>query len=224
MMPTMFEMVPKYPRTYHWPWSPQVHQDDSYHRDPAIFVGEEVVILEKLDGGNTCLARGDVYARSTGKPANEAWFGMVRKHHAHKTLDLDPDLFTYGEDLFGVHSIEYDPLPEDQTYYVFGARQADYWYGWDELVEHANKLALPTVPLVHRGVFDSVKAITKFLHSEIVKPSALGPTREGFVIRFASNFHNSQYQLLVAKYVRKNHVQTDEHWRVNWKACRLKKD
>ena len=215
------DIVPKYPRTYHWPWSPQVHQDDSYHRDPTVFVGPEVVITEKLDGGNTCLARGDVFARSTGQRATAGWFAMVRKHHAYKTVGFPEDLYTYGEDLFGIHSIAYDPISESGTYFVFGARRADVWYSWSDLVIHAADMGLRTVPLLFRGAFKSVDEITAWMHARIKQPSTIGPQTEGFVIRFADSFHNSEFQTKVAKYVRKDHVQTDEHWTKNWKPATL---
>ena len=43
----------KYPRTPYWPWSPSIGRDDGVHPDPSRFVGESVVVTEKLDGGNT---------------------------------------------------------------------------------------------------------------------------------------------------------------------------
>ena len=87
-----------------------------------MFVGREVVITEKLDGGNTCLYGGEVYARSTGAPSHAGWMGMVRKHHAWKTVDTRPDVVLYGEDLFGIHSIEYDAMREQDTFRLFAAR------------------------------------------------------------------------------------------------------
>ncbi len=36
--------------------------------------------------------------------------------------------------------------------------------------------------------------------------------QEGIVIRPASSFHYTNFSKSVAKWVRKNHVQTDNHW------------
>jgi hypothetical protein len=213
---------PKYNRTLHWPWSQQIHSDDRVHQNPEMFVGVEVVVTEKLDGGNTCLWQGNPYARSTGQVATQGWFAMVKKHHAWKTMGLPENIFTYGEDLYGIHSIEYDPIAEDETYRVFNVREDDEWLSWDELCAHAASLSFCTVPLRFRGVFDSVKEITQFFEAEIKRASALGPQCEGFVIRWADRFHNDEFSDKVAKYVRKGHVQTDEHWTRNWKPARLK--
>ena len=87
---------PRYPRTFHWHESPEVHADDSYHGNPNVFVGQEVVITEKLDGGNTCLWNGDVYARSTSTPSNDGWFAMVKKHHAWKMFVICFENFIPG--------------------------------------------------------------------------------------------------------------------------------
>lgn len=214
---------PKYPSTLHWPWSPEVHRDDSTHDHPEVFVGVEVVITEKLDGGNTCLWQGDVYARSTSQPATQGWFAMVKKHHAWKSIGLAPDIFPYGEDLYGIHSITYDAIPEDQTYRIFNVRQGDLWYDWNNVETLATTLAIPTVPVLFRGTFGSVKEITAWMDEHIKQPSSIGPNREGFVMRWADTFNNDEFQTKVAKYVRKGHVQTDEHWTRNWKPAELKK-
>lgn len=219
--------VPSYPRTGHWRWSEKLHRDDTYHSDPERFLRRPVIITEKLDGGNTCLARGEVYARSTTLPTHDGWFAMVRKHHAWKTVGLSPDLYTYGEDLYGIHSIEYNPLREDQTYYVFGVRNADYWYSWDEVTEHARELGMPTVPVVYdsriQGEFQTTDEITAFFKAKRKEPSALGIEAEGFVIRVLEGFNDAEFRLNVAKFVRAGHVQTDEHWTKNWQPARLLK-
>lgn len=200
-----------------------MHRDDNVHEAPERFVGQEVVITEKLDGGNTCLWSGDVYARSTGQPATQGWFAMVKKHHAWKTTGLDPKYQVYGEDLYGIHSIEYQPVKEDQTYRIFNIREGDEWMSWDEVKAMADSLNILHVPERFRGSFDSIDAISKWLSEHIKQPSALGGECEGFVIRHANRFHADDFQNNVTKYVRKGHVQTDQHWTRNWKPIPLEK-
>jgi len=176
---------PKYPHTPHWPHSEGVHRDDTYHSDPTIFLGKEVVVTEKMDGGNTCLFRGDVYARSVAAPTTDSWFAMVKKHHAWKTKDpYFQDIAIYGEDLYGIHTLKYYPLAEDQTFYVFALRSTydpdtdilalykNYFYSWDVVIICAEKLPAPTIPIVHRGVFESEKEITEFFRDTLRTPSA----------------------------------------------------
>lgn len=214
-------MPHKYPSSPHWVASPEVHRDDSTHQDPEFFLGVEVGISEKLDGGNTCLNAGEVFARSTGQPATQGWFAMVKKHHAWKTLTLDPQIAVYGEDLYGIHSIVYDALKEDETYRVFNIREGDEWMSLDERTALATQLGFLTVPLLFRGTFHSVKEITQWFEHHMREPSALGPQREGFVMQLTRRFHNDIFPEAVAKYVRKGHVQTDEHWTRNWKPAAL---
>ena len=211
----------KYPRTFHWPWSETIHADDSVHQMPEVFVNEEVVITEKIDGSNACLFGGEVYSRSAqGAPSHNAWLGMARKHHAWKTHDIPYRI--YGEDIFGVHSIKYSPVKEQDTFMVFSMfDEHDHVMSWDEIVENAAILDMKTVPVVFRGVFTSIEEITKFFQDNM-GVSAIGPVKEGFVIRMADAFPTIGFSRCVAKYVRANHVQTDEHWRKNWKYAELK--
>lgn len=213
----------KYPSTLHWVDSPEVHRDDNVHQHPENFLNVEVVISEKLDGGNTCLWQGHVFARSTGQPAMQGWFAMVKKHHAWKTMGLDARYQVYGEDLYGIHSIEYEALREDETYRVFNIREDDTWLSWDDMQLMAASLNLMTVPTLFRGTFTSVKEITAWMREQIDLPSSLGGEREGFVMRYADTFDNSIFQERTAKFVRKGHVQTDEHWTKNWKPIPLVK-
>ena len=76
-------------------------------------MGERVVVTEKLDGGNTLLHAGKVYARSVLVPSEGPWMAMVKKHHAWKVNE--PDVWIYGEDIYGVHSIEYGPVREHRN-------------------------------------------------------------------------------------------------------------
>lgn len=213
----------KYPRTLHWPWSETIHKDDKIHQNPEFFIGKEVVVTEKLDGGNSMLLEGTAFARSTGQEATAGWFAMVKKHHAWKTYEY-PQIAFYGEDLFGIHSIEYDAIPETQTYHLFAVRDfaTNMFASWDDL-RHLWSAAInvPVVPEVFRGKFSSLEEITAFFKAERQNRSALGPEREGFVMRVAEEFHADEFQQKVCKFVRAGHVQTDEHWTKNWQPCKL---
>lgn len=223
----------KYPSTKHWPWSQTVHRDDSYHQSPEFFVGKEVVITEKLDGGNTCLYDGEVYARSVQAPSHDGWMAMVRKHHAWKSITnigCSNHIILYGEDLFGIHSIEYNPIKEDETFRLFAVRtldkskkKYDIFRRWDDVMMQSRVRNLPLIPVVFRGFFSCVEHITEFFENEIKNGSQLGGECEGFVMRVTNEFEAEDFALNVCKYVRANHVQTDQHWRKNWKQCQLKK-
>ena len=210
----------RYPRTPYWPWSPTIGRDDGVHGDPGRFVGEDVVVSEKLDGGNTLLHAGQVYARSVSAPSDAKWLAMAKKHHAWKVTE--PDVWLYGEDIYGVHSIEYEPVVERATFYAFALRDgAGAFAAFAEVERYAAQRDIPVVPVLFRGRFRSAASLASFLSAAHAEPSALGGPREGVVMRLARGFSTAGFQDCVCKSVRPDHVQTDRHWRRNWKPCRI---
>ncbi len=208
-------MHPKYPRTPYWPASPSQGRATERHECPARFVGPEVVVTEKIDGGNTMIHRGEVYARSTAAPSHDGWMAMVRKHMAWRVQE--DDLYLYGEDIYAVHSIEYDAIAEDRTFFAFAIRRADRFASFTELESYARGHGIPLVPVLYRGRFDSLAAIQSFIDHAHACPSALGGLREGLVLRIAGSFPVSDFARNVCKSVRPNHVQTPQHWRRHWR-------
>ena len=189
------EMRPlKYPRTPYWPTSPNVVPGDRTIASLSRIIGHEVVITEKLDGSNVLLHRGEVYARSvSGGPAQAApWLSMVRKHHAWKTNTPELGHLTiYGEDIYGIHSIEYGPVSEDRTFYAFASLGPnETFHPFQTTTQIArNKLNVPIVPLVHQGIFKTQSALDTFLKEYLATgKSDLGGELEGLVIRRASSF------------------------------------
>lgn len=216
----MVDTPPKYPRTPYWPHSPSVEADSNRLADASRFVGLPVVITEKLDGGCTLLHQGAVYARSVDVPSGAKWMAMVKKHHAWKVTE--GDVFLYGEDIYGVHSIEYEPVREDETFYAFALRDDnDRFSSFGALVDFAWQRDIPVVPVLFEGVFQSENALRGFVEESHAEPSTLGGEREGVVIRLARSFPASEFRHSVCKSVRAGHVQTDEHWTRNWRPCRL---
>ena len=212
--------VVKYPKTPYWPWSPAIDRDDEVHPDPACFVGDTVVVTEKLDGGNTLLHSGKVYGRSVAAPSEGKWMAMVKKHHAWKVSE--PDAFLYGEDIYGVHSIAYDSVPENQTFYAFALRNAEgVFASFSELEAYAIPRKIPVVPVLFKGRFQSIDEVRAFMECAHGEPSVLGGEREGVVLRLARGYSTQEFASNVCKSVRPGHVNTDEHWTRNWRPCRI---
>ncbi len=190
------------------------------HANPQRFVGAPVIATEKLDGGNTLLHGGRVYGRSVSAPSDAGWMAMVKKHHAWKVIEADVHL--YGEDIYGLHSIAYDPVPEDRTFYAFALRDgAGDFASFAELEAYADSKGIPVVPVLFRGQFDSVGEVRAFLKRAHGERSALGGEREGIVLRLARGFPGREFPDIVCKSVRAGHVQTEEHWMRNWQTCRI---
>ncbi len=210
----------KYPSTPYWPWSPAVGRGEDVHRNPARFLEDAVVVTEKLDGGNTLLHAGRVYARSVSAPSDGKWMAMVKKHHAWKVKE--PDAYLYGEDIYGVHSIAYGPVAEDETFHAFAIRSGDGAFGaFPEIEAYAKQHEIPVVPVLFRGRFRSVEEIRNFVARAHETPSVLGGEQEGVVLRLERRFPAAEFQDNVCKSVRVGHVQTDAHWTRNWRPCRL---
>ena len=210
----------KYPSTPYWPWSPAIGRGDDVYHDPDRFVGDAVVVTEKLDGGNTLLHGGRVYGRSVAVPSDAKWMAMVKKHHAWKVTE--PEVYLYGEDIYGVHSIAYDAVPERETFHAFALRDAAGTFAaFSEVEAYAESRQIPVVPVLFKGCFGSVAEIRAFVEDAHREPSALGGQREGVVLRLARGFPAAEFQDNVCKSVRHGHVQTDEHWTRSWTPCRI---
>jgi RNA ligase-like protein len=195
----------KYPRTHHLPWSPGASSDDLRTTDIKHFVGHEVVVTEKLDGECTTITHTGSHARSldTSPHPSRNW---VRKLAGEVGYRLPSGHEIVGENLYARHSIGYEALP---SYFVmFGAIYLDsVCVDWRSVEVLADRLKIPTVPVLYRGRWDEddVKACWTGV-------SRFGGEQEGYVVRYADAFGVHLFSKAVMKYVRANHVQTDEHW------------
>jgi hypothetical protein len=202
----------KYPRSFHLPWSPGGTSDDKRLRDISALVGVEIVITEKCDGSNLTYTRQSVFSRSHSGPPGHPSFNLAKATHARIGHLLSEGISVFCEYCYAVHSIAYAALPDYSL--VFGVRDdADgTWWDWDMTAAQAADLGLPTVPLLFRGAVsteEELRALTEKLARE---PSTLGGSREGVVVRRAGQFPDSDFPKSLGKWVRKDHVQTDEHW------------
>ena len=216
----MLPLHAKYHSTPYWPWSPATGRSGDLHSSPSRFVGEFLVLTEKLDGSNTLLHAGRVYGRSVSAPSAGKWMAMVKKQHAWKVTE--PDVYLYGEDIYGVHSIEYQPVSEHETFHAFSLRDGEgVFASFYDLEAYAKQRSIPVVPVLCRGRFRSVQEIQDFLTRADDEPSMLGGEREGIVLRLARGFPSAEFANNTCKSVRAGHVQTDEHWTRQWRPCRI---
>lgn len=202
----------KYPRTFHFPWSPGGTSDDKRLSDVSPLVGVEIVVTEKCDGSNLTYTRKNVFSRSHSGPPSHASFDLAKATHGQIGHLISEGISVFCEYCYAVHSIAYDKLPQYSL--VFGVRDdvSGLFWDWDMVVAQATDLGLPTVPVLFRGVVgsaDELRALTERLSRG---PSTYGGAREGVVARVAGAFPEDAFGKNVAKWVRKDHVQTDEHW------------
>ncbi len=190
----------KYPRTYHCPWSEGLTDDDRMHKDMDYFNGKEVVVTEKMDGENTSIYSNYLHARSID--ADSHWTqSYVRQLQGKIGYNIPNGWRVCGENLFAQHSIKYDKL--NDFFLMFSIwNDRNECLCWQDTIEWAALLDLKTVPVIYRGIYDE---------NTIRNCYKLGS--EGYVIRLAEKFNYSQFKLSVAKFVRKNHVTTSNHWK-----------
>ncbi len=216
----------KYPRTYHLPWSPGTTSDDKKLSGDWFdnYKGKEIVITEKLDGENLSMSHYDCFARSHGAPTRSPWSINIWGKDGifqHVYDKIGENEWVFGENLYGEHSIHYDKLLS--YYFVFAVMDTEkyVWYSWDDVVFMSKILHLSTVPELWRGVVDTEEQLKSLVDKFVNEPSVYGDTREGVVIRNANEFPVDEFSKNVCKWVRPNHVQTDEHWTKNWKRTKL---
>ncbi len=219
----------KYGRTYHFSFSPGTTSDDRIHHSywEDLKELECVIHTEKLDGENTCLNKYGVFARSHAAPTRHPWANYLKEKWQVIQRDLG-DLEFFGENLYAIHSIAYERL--ENHFFVFGVREGDRWLSWEETKFYANLLDFPTVPVlsIHQPT-DQIKFESKIL--ETVKGRGQFDsfdvhtnepcTMEGVVTRNVASYAIQDFKQNVFKYVRKDHVKTDEHWSRNWKRAPL---
>ena len=214
---TETERPPVYPRTPCWPWSPSTPRGDRTTTTPGDFLGREIVVTEKLDGASTALYQGQALDRSGSTKA--PWLGMARRNHAWKVQEQG--LVIYGEDLYAVHSINYNPMKTAETFRMFALMRDDTFAAWDEVTATAAELDIPTVPILWQGTATNLQDLMNILENLHQQQSALGPDMEGLVIRSREKFARRRFRRNVCKSVRANHVQQEQHWRRNWIPARM---
>lgn len=220
----MENINPKYPRTYHLPWSPGTTSDDKKLSGDwfKYYEGKEIVITEKLDGENNAINHYDVFARSHGAPTRSPWTRNIwdKDGILWQIKDKIAEYETvYGENLYGEHSIRYDKLTN--YWHIFAVSDGECWYSWDYVCMIADILKQPHVPELWRGVIKSEEQLRELIYKFVHEPSTYGDTKEGCVIRIADEFPFDDFSKCVCKWVRPNHVQTGEHWTKNWKRAKL---
>ncbi len=191
----------RYPRTPHLPWSPGATSDDVRAANLSGLEGVEVVVTEKLDGENTTLYRDGLHARSldSAHHPSRTW---VKALHARVAARIPEGYRVSGENVFARHSIAYGAL--EGFFYAFSVWDADdRCLDWDATERFAHDLGIPTTPVLWRGRLD--ERALRGLKLDLAR-------QEGYVVRAVAGFSREEFPRRVAKWVRKNHVQTDEHW------------
>jgi hypothetical protein len=91
--------------------------------------------------------------------ASHPSFGPAKQLAAEISYALPPSVQLFGENMFGVHSLEYDNLTS--FFYIFAALDRGCrWLPWDHVTELANEVSVPMVPVLTRGMASSKIKLT----------------------------------------------------------------
>lgn len=193
----------KYPSTPHLPISKGRQFDDTSIGDYQNFIGNDVVITEKMDGENASLYSHHYHARSLDSrhhPSRD-W---IKSRWASIRYNIPAGWRLCGENLYARHSIGYESLPE--YFMLFSVwDENNVSLDWETVEEFASLLGLQTVPVLYKGPFDLSELVRLSRSMDLDK-------QEGFVIRNSGKFHYDDFGANTGKFVRPAHVQTDKHW------------
>ncbi|MFK3985281.1 RNA ligase family protein [Micromonospora sp. NPDC050397] len=193
----------KYPRTHHLPDSPGATTDDRIVADLDGLTGE-LVVTEKMDGGNVTFTRDLMYARSVDS-GTHAWDRPAKALWARVAHEIPYGWRICGESMWARRSVAYSGLAG--VFLVFAVWDTTHTLrSWDETVEWAMLLELPLVPVLHRGT-DLATARAAWSRQRDADDS------EGFVVRTAAPIPEAEFGRRVAKWVRPEHVRTEASWR-----------
>ena len=110
-----------------------------------------------------------------------------------------------GENLWAKHSILYENL----TSYFYGFSIWDdknICQSWDDTIEYFGILGIQPVEVIYDDIWDEAKIRSLCKDIDFNK-------EEGYVVRLADAFPYGEFKNSIAKFVRKNHLQTAIHWR-----------
>lgn len=203
MMNEQYATRVKYPRTPHFSWTESAAADDRISDDVGCLFGNRIIVTEKMDGENTTMTRDYTHARSVDSRHHEsrAW---VKNFWAGIRHDIPDGWRICGENMYAQHTIPYKNLP---SYFLGFSMWNDEnkCLNWDETMQWFNVLGIESAQILYDGIYDE-KELRRLARPEILLES------EGYVARPAMAFHFLNFSSAVRKYVRRNHVQTDEHW------------
>lgn len=97
---------------------------------------------------------------------------------------------------------------------LFAVRENNDWLSWNDVKAYADLINCPIVPEIGTFVFKNEKEIEQTISSFLKNNKTIcGGEIEGVVARIADSFNDISFSNSVLKWVRSNHVQTDEHWK-----------
>lgn len=200
----------KYPRTYHVPWSNHTNEDKVI-QSMDYFINREVIVTEKLDGENWTIYKDGQHARSL-EPQYNDYQSMLYSQIANFQYMIPDGWRICVEYMYAKHSIYYEDL-RNYLYVTSIWNESNYCYPFNVTLALCKVFGLTTPNVIYKGIYneDYIKsAFETYQYS-------MNREVEGYVIKRNEEFAFEDFSKYVAKWVRPNHVQTDEHWKYSKK-------
>ncbi len=177
--------------------------NDSHRYDLSV-EGNENFFANGVLVHNCSMYNDYIHARSTAdkKHWSKDW---IKNFHAKIAHEIPPEWRIIVENLYAEHSILYRNLLS----YCYGIAiwdENNRCLSWDQTIQFFDMLGIVPVPVIYRGPW--IESVIRDLH----KPNRNGDDCEGYVVRVAGDFHYAEFSRCVAKYVRANHVSSEDHW------------
>jgi hypothetical protein len=178
----------KYPRTFHFNFSPGLSNDDKVQHDLSSLINTQVVFTVKMDGSNVCMTKEDCFARSHSSAPKHPSFDMFKSVYNTIKHNIPDDFQIFGEWLYAKHSITYTNLPSFLM--VFGIRDLknDLWFSWDNVCLYSELLGLNTVPVLNINTYNNISQLEKDVKLFATNHCPYGE-QEGCVVRVAHEFN-----------------------------------
>lgn len=217
----------KYLSTPFLPSSPGNEKNDINLTSLGPFVNQPLVVTVKMDGSNVCISKsGGVCARN-GQSADHPSFSLLKEVFANIYIHvLDDDIQIFGEWIFAKHSIHYvGDMALNSYFQIFSVydQNAEMFLGWEDVEKWAEKLGVPTTPVLETLQCSSLKELERRIHQMITNTVDNG--HEGIVVRLTYPFPYGSFEsytttngktswkvAAIAKYVRPDHIQTTGAW------------
>lgn len=230
--PSTRHLLPLYWRSERGTADERTGRDDTGLTTVDSFLDIPLVCTVKMDGSNTMLVadKNEPVRARNGREADHESFDQLKQEYWNRNVyeNLPEHLQVFGENMYAKHSIHYGcdgccdqrnqgPAVDD-IFLIFGVYDTRYdlWLSWQETEKVAEQIDFPTVPTIHGHNDDESQVFldeNQFVHDYTsLAEETVSWGNEGIVVRSMYPFHYGQFERKVGKYVRPNHVQTDEHW------------